>query len=188
MFKNKLISLILTGVLVLSSIAVAFADDSTTGALNTTSTVTTNERSTDSNVTVQPISTKSNMVTYHTLSPLVGSSSDYKTVDSTRDGNTVFDSAITGLTVTVICAGIGEIPYIAAVVANGAKLTSLGSSILAAAQAKNITEKKIYYTVTSYKYKSNGPHTFAYKYVTKFTNQAKNETYSTSTEYYTYVI
>lgn len=134
------------------------------------------------------ITPQANMVTYYTLTPLVGSASDYTILYQTKTGNTILDQAIASAAISAICLALGEIPTIPALVANAAKLTSAATVISGVAQAKNINERKIFYTTEIYQYKSNGPHTFAYKYVTRFHNQAKTVTYSTHTEYYTYVI
>ena len=132
--------------------------------------------------------TPMNMVTYHTMSPLVGSSSDYTIADSTNSSNIILDAAISTLTITALAAALAFCPYVTAAIGAGIGVGTLVSDVFSVVAAYNVQETKIFYTTTIKKYKSNGPHTYAFKYTTKFTNQAKTITYDTSTEYYTYVI
>jgi len=132
--------------------------------------------------------TPMNMVTYHTMSPLIGSSSDYTVADSTKSSNIILDAAISTLTITALSVALAFCPYVPAAIGAGIGLGTLVSDVFSVADAFNVQETKIFYTTTIKKYKNNGPHTYAFKYTTKFTNQAKTITYDTSTEYYTYVI
>ncbi len=162
MFK-KIISFTLILTLVLGSFSVAFAAE------------------------VEP---QSNMVTYYTMSPLVSNASDYTTLDSVRNENLAYEGALISLWAAGVTLLITKNPKISKFVKAAIDAGSIGVGVYNAYKAYNADYASgLFYTVRIYKYKSNGPNTYAFQYKTSFYgDSARTKLVYSTTEYYTYVI